>query len=57
MVISISAYAVIKFRREDLDRYIASQTVVPMNVRDIKSPIDLREVIREPRLQDVHKNR
>ena len=32
----------LKFRREDLDRYIASQTVAPMNTRDIRSPVSLR---------------
>jgi excisionase family DNA binding protein len=37
----------LKFRREDLDRYIASQIVAPMNIRDIKSPTNLREVMRE----------
>ena len=41
----------LKFRREDLDRYIASQTVAPMNIRDVKSPANLREVMRESRLQ------
>lgn len=47
----------LKFRKEDLDRYIASQTVAPMNVRDIKTPISLRELKREPRLQNVLKDR
>ncbi len=37
----------LKFRREDLDRYIASQTVAPMNIRNVKSPAILREVMRE----------
>lgn len=37
----------LKFRKEDLDRYIASQIIAPMNIRDIKSPTDLREVMRE----------
>jgi len=41
----------LKFRREDLDRYIASQTVAPMNTRDIRSPVSLRELMREPRLK------
>jgi excisionase family DNA binding protein len=41
----------LKFRREDLDRYIASHTVAPMNIRDVKSPANLREVMRESRLQ------
>jgi len=44
----------LKFRKEDLDSYIASQTVAPMNMRDIRSPISLREVMRESRL---NKNR
>ena len=39
----------LKFRREDLDRYIASQTVAPMNTRDIRSPVSLRELTRGPR--------
>ena len=47
----------LKFRREDLDRYIASQTIAPMNTRDIRSPIDLREIIRESRLQNRHTRR
>ena len=47
----------LKFRREDLDRYIASQTVAPMNTRDIRSPVSLRELMREPRRQKCHKNR
>lgn len=47
----------LKFRKDDLDRYIASQTVSPMNVRDVKSPANLREVMRESRLQDTHQNR
>lgn len=41
----------LKFRKDDLDRYIASQTVVPMNIRDVKSPANLREVMRESRIQ------
>ena len=47
----------LKFRREDLDRYIASQTVAPMNIRDVKSPANLREVMRESRIQNPHQNR
>ena len=47
----------LKFRKEDLDRYIASQIIAPMNVRDVKSPANLREVMRESRLQDTHQNR
>ncbi len=42
----------LKFRREDLDSYIASQTVAPMNTRDIRSPILLRELMRESRLKN-----
>ena len=47
----------LKFRKEDMDRYIASQTIAPMNVRDVKSPANLRELMREPRIQNGHKNR
>jgi hypothetical protein len=47
----------LKFHREDLDRYIASQTVAPMSIRDIRSPINLREAMREPRIQDIQSNR
>ena len=39
----------LRFRKEDIDRYIASQTVAPLNTKDIRSPISLRELIREPR--------
>lgn len=39
----------LKFRREDLNRYIASQAVAPMNTRDIRCPASLRELMREPR--------
>ena len=39
----------LRFRKEDIDRYIASQTVNPVNVRDIRPPISLREKMREPR--------
>jgi excisionase family DNA binding protein len=39
----------LKFRKEDLDRYIASQTIAPMNTRDIRSPVSLRELMRVPR--------
>jgi excisionase family DNA binding protein len=39
----------LKFRKEDMDRYIASRTIAPMNVRDVKSPANLRELMREPR--------
>ncbi len=39
----------LKFRKEDLDRYIASQIVSPMNLRDIQSPVSLRELMRVPR--------
>jgi excisionase family DNA binding protein len=47
----------LKFRKDDLDRYIASQTVSPMNVRDVKTPIALRELMREPRIQDIQSDR
>ena len=47
----------LKFRREDLDRYIASQTVAPMNTRDIRSPVSLREVVRESRPRITGKTR
>ena len=47
----------LKFRKEDLDRYIASQTVAPMNTRDIRSPVSLRELIREPRRPKCNRNR
>jgi len=40
-----------------LDRYIASQIIAPMNVRDVKSPANLRELMREPRIQNGRKNR
>src|SRR3990172_7613396 len=39
----------LRFRKEDIDRYIASQTVAPLNTKDIRSPISLREKMREPR--------
>ena len=41
----------LKFRREDLDRYITSQTIAPMHTRDIRSTVSLRELMREPRLK------
>ena len=47
----------LKFRKDDLDWYISSQTVAPINVRDIKTPIAFRELMRESRLQNDHKNR
>jgi len=47
----------LRFRKGDVDRYIASQTVAPMNVQDIKTPISFRELMREPRLQDTHQDR
>jgi excisionase family DNA binding protein len=37
----------LRFRKEDVDRYIAFQTIAPMNTRDIRSATSLREVIRE----------
>ena len=43
----------VRFRKEDLDSYVASRTVPPMNTRDIKSPIDLREIMRKPRRKDA----
>lgn len=46
----------LRFRKEDIDRYIASQTVAPLNPKDIRSPILLREKMRESRLQNRHKN-
>lgn len=42
----------LRFRKEDIDRYIASRTFAPMNTRDIRSPISLRELARESRLQN-----
>jgi excisionase family DNA binding protein len=36
----------LKFRREDLDRYIAAQTVFPMNIRDVKTKVAFRELMR-----------
>jgi excisionase family DNA binding protein len=39
----------LKFRKEDLDRYITSQIVAPMNPRDIRSPVSLRQLMRVPR--------
>jgi len=47
----------LKFRKEDMDRYIASRIVAPMNVHDVKSPANLRELMREPRIQNAHKVR
>lgn len=47
----------IRFRKEDIDRYIASRTFAPMNTRDIRSPISLRELARESRLQNRHTRR
>jgi excisionase family DNA binding protein len=47
----------IRFRKEDIDRHIASRTVAPLNPKDIRSPISLREKMRESRLQNSHKNR
>jgi excisionase family DNA binding protein len=41
----------IRFRKEDIDRYIASRTVAPLNTKDIRSPISFREMMRESRLQ------
>jgi excisionase family DNA binding protein len=39
----------IRFRQEDIDRYIAEQTFAPMNTKDVRSVIDFREVMRESR--------
>ena len=47
----------LRFRKEDIDRYIASQTVAPLNTKDIRAPILLREKMREPRIQNSLKNR
>ncbi|GAB4240903.1 MAG: hypothetical protein OHK0028_19220 [Deltaproteobacteria bacterium] len=47
----------LRFRKEDIDRYIASRTFAPMNTRDIRSPISLRELARESRLQNRHTRR
>jgi excisionase family DNA binding protein len=47
----------LRFRKEDIDRYIASQTFTPMSTKDIRSPIALRELMREPRMQNLLKNR
>ncbi len=38
----------VKFRKGDLDRYIATRTFQPMNTKDVKTPIALREFLREP---------
>ena len=40
----------LRFRKEDIDRYIASRTFAPLNTKDIRSPISLREKMRESRL-------
>jgi len=47
----------LRFRKEDINRYLAKQTVAPMNVQDVKSPISLRELMRESRLQKDHTGR
>ena len=39
----------LRFRQEDIDRFIATRTIAPSNTQDIKSPIDLREVMGKPR--------
>lgn len=49
MIPHVKIGGALKFRREDLDRYIASQTIAPMNTRDIRSPVSLRELRRVPR--------
>jgi excisionase family DNA binding protein len=47
----------VRFRRDDIDRYISSQTIAPMNTKDIRSPVALRELMRGPRLQSGRKDR
>ncbi len=47
----------LKFRREDLDGYIASRTVTPLNTQDIRSPHLLRELMHGRRSRNGHKNR
>ena len=47
----------LRFRKGDIDRYIASRTVAPLSPKDIRSPISLREKMRESRLQNNHKDR
>jgi excisionase family DNA binding protein len=37
----------LRFRKEDVDRYIASQTIAPMDIRDIRSATSLRDLLRE----------
>ena len=43
----------LRFRKEDIDRYIAMQTIDPVNIQDIRSPISLREVMRAPRIRNA----
>jgi excisionase family DNA binding protein len=57
MIPHVKIGGALKFRKEDMDRYIASQTIAPMNVHDVKSPANLRELMREPRIQNGRKNR
>ncbi len=45
----------LKFRREDLERYIASRTVTPMNTQDIRSPHLLRELMHGQRSRNGQK--
>ncbi len=47
----------LKFRKEDLDRYIAASTVAPMDTQDIRSPHLLRELMHGQRSRNGHKNR
>lgn len=37
----------LRFRKEDVDRYISSRTISPKNIGDIRSAISLRELMRE----------
>ena len=56
-ILHVKIGGALRFRKEDIDRYIASRTVAPLSPKDIRSPISLRELVREPRLQNIHKNR
>ena len=47
----------LRFQKEDVDRYIASQTMAPMVVRDIKTPVSLRDLMRKPGPKNRHKSR
>jgi len=39
------------YRKDDIDRYIQSQVKQPMDIRDVKSSVSLRELIRGNRLR------